>query len=189
MWGFFLAYILQQYHNTLLYTETRRCGCSGSGAVPVPAGGCSAGTPPPPSPGRASGARGGQGGLAGPWELPTAPSTPTACMGGSGLSCLSLPAGQGGSGGSISPLPLPLHPAPARSAARLWRAVFQLRPFSQPRRAAAEPGSKRGYGTRWERVGGCRGASAAQRTGYAAAVQPSATEGNELGLEKRELGH
>lgn len=172
---FFLAYILQQYRNTLLYTETWRCRSSGSGAVPVPVPAGSAVPAPrcqhptasqhPTTSQHPTASQPGAGswGLAGAWELPTAPTTPLACTGDPGYPACPRGPSQPGSGRSISPLPSSLYPVRAQSAARRWRAVFQPRPFSQPWQAATKPRSKPGYGTCWERVsGGCHRTNSAQ---------------------------
>lgn len=78
---FFLAYTLQQYRNTLLYTETWRCRSSGSGAVPIPITAGAAVLAPHRRRPTASPPGAGSRGLAGAWQLPTAPTTPLACTG------------------------------------------------------------------------------------------------------------
>lgn len=97
--GFFLAYILQQYRNSLQCPEPWRSRSSGTGADPVPAGAAVLAHTALSQPG----ARGGHpGGLVGVWELPTPPTIPW-LAGGVLVSCLAWgsPIWAGRAGGRV----------------------------------------------------------------------------------------
>lgn len=119
---FFLASILQQYRNTLLYTETRGCRSSGTEAVPIPVP-AGAAVPAPhcrrPAASQPGAGEQSTGWVAGvPQEPPTAPTTPWLAQGIRAiLPVPGVPPGRaGGSGGNVSPLPSPLQPVRAQGS-------------------------------------------------------------------------
>lgn len=132
--GFFLAYILQQYHNSLQDPEPWHSSSSGAGADPVPAGAAVLAPPALSHPGSG-----------GSLELPLAPTTPWLPRD-VPVSCLawgSLPSGQGRQGHRV----LSATAAPPQR----WEpreSFLQLSLILRPQPAAARPGSRPGPGTR-----------------------------------------
>lgn len=94
--GFFLAYILQQYRNSLPYPEPWRSRSSGTGADPVPAGAAVLAPTALSQPG-ARGGQPGSGGILGAATIPwLARGIPVSC-----LASGSLPSGQGEQGDRV----------------------------------------------------------------------------------------
>lgn len=164
--GFFLAYILQQYHNSLQHPEPWHSRSSGSGADPVPAGAAVLAPPALSQPGAWRGHRG----LVGAWELPVPPTVPWLAQGvlpGLGVSpCPAWPGGPSRLGrGTVPSLPCcPLSTVSPR------RVVLQLSSFPHPQQAAAGPGSQPSSGTCCPDSGKCHHTQHRQGTGDTAAL-------------------